>query len=418
MRQRVVVVGGGIAGLTAALELSNEHTITVLEARERFGGRIHTIRPAGLPHELGAEFVHGCAPEIWRFIKSAGLETHEVPDRHWLHKKDSLIELPDFWDQLSAVTGEIQPHQRDTSFARLLSEIRKPAESIKLARDFIEGFHAAPAEKASIQAMRLSEESSEQIDGQRALRITDGFGSIVRYVEDACRKRGVRLRRNAGVVSIDWSRTPIKILLESGSPREITADRLIITLPIGPLRSGAIKIIPQPASKIDAIHALQMGIVTKVILQFRHRFWPEPNFGFIHGDDEWFSTCWADERGDILTAWAGGPAGDKLSSFDTPFIQERALETASKLFGESLPQIREALLSANTHNWKNDPYAQGAYSYIPVNGVDACRELARPEGEALFFAGEATDLNYQFGTVHGAIASGIRAARDLQKVVG
>ena len=93
---------------------------------------------------------------------------------------------------------------------------------------------------------------------------------------------------------------------------------------------------------------------------------------------------------------------------------ERALEATSKLFGERLPRISELLLADSTHNWMNDQFSRGAYSYVPVNGVDACCELARGEGEVLFFAGEATDVNYQFGTVHGAMASGIRAARDVR----
>ena len=78
MGEKVVVIGGGIAGLTAALELSGTHSVTVLEARERFGG-IHTVRnEAGIPFELGAEFVHGKAPELCRLIEAAGLKTHEA----------------------------------------------------------------------------------------------------------------------------------------------------------------------------------------------------------------------------------------------------------------------------------------------------------------------------------------------------
>ena len=98
------------------------------------------------------------------------------------------------------------------------------------------------------------------------------------------------------------------------------------------------------------------------------------------------------------------------SARDAAFVLDRALESLSRIFGESPARIRGLLLSHNMHNWRNDPFASGAYSFITPGAADAPEELARPEQELLFFAGEATDLDFQFGTVHGAIASGRRAA--------
>lgn len=131
MRERIVIVGGGAAGLSAAVELAGTHSVTILEARDRLGGRIHTARgESRIPMELGAEFIHGNAPETWRLIRASGLSTHEVPDQHWLYRRGEIIELPDFWDQLSSVTEEINPRKRDRSFADFLSELRKPRESL------------------------------------------------------------------------------------------------------------------------------------------------------------------------------------------------------------------------------------------------------------------------------------------------
>jgi monoamine oxidase len=409
------VVGGGMAGLTAALELAGRYSVTVLEARQRFGGRIHTVRDrAGLPLELGAEFVHGNAPETARFINGAKLRTHEVPDRHWKIEGNRWIELPDFWEQLSCVTDEIDSHQGDQSFARFLSKLRKPREAVALAAGFVEGFHAAPLDNASTQATHLSEESSEEMDGQKQIRIHGGYDRIVEYAVNTCREAGVNLRTGVEVQAIDWTRRPATVIVREESQSEIIADRVIVTLPIGVLKGGAIQFSPVPESKVAAIESLEMGIVTKIVLCFREPFWSEMNFGFVHSNDEWFPTWWADERGNILTGWAGGPHGEKLARNDTDFITHRGLESAAKIFGERLPRVRELLVGAYTHNWQRDPSSRGAYSYVPVNATGACHELARPESEALFFAGEATAIDYQFGTVHGAIASGLRAARDLQ----
>lgn len=234
---------------------------------------------------------------------------------------------------------------------------------------------------------------------------------MVNFLEAECRKHRVDLRTGMEVLSVDWRRKPISIRTRSGA--DITADRVIITVPIGVLRSASIRFDPIPETKFEAIHALQMGCVTKVVLEWKQRFWPEENFGFIHATEEPFATWWADERGNLLTGWAGGPGGEELASLEDRVILERALETTAKLFGESLPVIRKLLVAGKNHHWTNDPFARGAYSFIPVNGTDAYRELARPENDVLYFAGEATDLNYQFGTVHGAIASAIRAVRDI-----
>lgn len=420
MKERVVIVGGGIAGLTAALDLAETNSVTILEAKQRFGGRIHTVRDeSGLPFELGAEFVHGTAPETCRSIEAAGLRTHQVPDRHWTTTDGGLLELPDFWEKLSSVTGEIKPGERDRSFEAFLSTIKKPRESKALTRRFIEGFHAAPAEEASIQATRRSEETSEEIDGQKQLRIHVGYGAMVDHIVKCCENHGVALETDARVISIDWKKRPIPVRFEQDGMNEMTADRVIVTLPLGVLQHALDArelLTPFPDGKAEAVRALGIGLVTKVILKFTERFWPEANFGFIHSDDEWFGTWWADERGDLLTAWSGGPASEKLVAKDTHFIVNRALESASKLFGERISVVRELLKGAHTHNWSADPCARGAYSFIPVGAADACGELARSEDDRLFFAGEATDLNYQFGTVHGAIASGQRTAHEIRKL--
>src|SRR5262245_8555755 len=104
MERRVLVLGGGIAGLAAAAEISKKLPVTLLEATNRLGGRIHTIAGnQNLPIELGAEFVHGKSPALWKLIRAAKLRTHTVPDRHWDLKNGTLRENESFWDQLAGV---------------------------------------------------------------------------------------------------------------------------------------------------------------------------------------------------------------------------------------------------------------------------------------------------------------------------
>jgi monoamine oxidase len=415
-RESVVIIGGGVSGLAAALELAESHSVTLLEARHRLGGRIHTLRDSQRVFELGAEFIHGKPPALRALIKRAGLSTHIVPDRHWKHSHDNLIELPDFWDQLSAVDEDIQMRvkdaRKDRSFLSVLEQSRQPRESRELAHAFVEGFHAAPAAEASSRAILKSEESSEEIDGQIAARLDRGYGALVDFLADECHRHGVRIRTHAEVTAIDWKRKPLTVQLRSGD--SISADHCIITLPIGVLRSGEISLHPLSSEKSDAIHSIEAAHVTKVVLQLRTPLWTPPNFGFIHSEDDWFPTWWSDERGDILTAWCGGSRAEELNQQSTDFILHRALETASKIFGEKLPRLRELLIAAHHHNWSTDPFSRCAYSYLPVAAVNAPKLLAKPESEALYFAGEATDLNHQSGTVHAALDSGLRAARQIR----
>jgi len=94
-------------------------------------------------------------------------------------------------------------------------------------------------------------------------------------------------------------------------------------------------------------------------------------------------------------------------------IVEHALDALADVLGVPRSRIAEALVGSHTHNWHADPFARGAYSYVTVNGMDAVRVLAAPVEDTLFFAGEATNSDGHTGTVHGAIATGLRAAREI-----
>jgi monoamine oxidase len=170
-----------------------------------------------------------------------------------------------------------------------------------------------------------------------------------------------------------------------------------------------------------------MGAVTKIVLRFRERFWERngfsiqptggrlPPLGFLHSHDEYFPTWWTHlpVRAPILTGWAGGPAAERLALRGEEFVVGRALDSLSHMLGLGREWLADLLAAWYTFDWQADPYARGAYSYIPTGGLDAQRMLGEPVEGTLFFAGEATDLDGQNGTVHGAMASGRRAAGEV-----
>jgi monoamine oxidase len=414
MARRAIVIGGGIAGLAAADELSSHGCeVLLLEARERLGGRIWTIRgKTEIPIELGAEFIHGEPAVVCSRLAEARLATHVVPSRHWRFQHGKLEELSGLEDELGGIIDQIDPDAPDYSFAKVLRRSGAPREAKELARDYVEGFHAARIEEASAKAVALSEQKSEETHGDTQFRIAKGYAALVDWFEERCRGKGVQILPSAVVRGVEWRPGHVLCGVEINRKFEqFSAPAAIVTLPLGVLQKGVVEFNPPLDRKTEAIRDLRSGVVVKIILEFARRFWPEPNFGFIHSDDEWLPTWWADERGNVLTGWAGGSKGERLSRCDKEFIVERALEALSRIFGDS--QIRGLLLRAHVHNWADDPFSRGAYSYIPVNGIDAIRELARPLENTLFFAGEATNVEYEVGTVHGAMATGLRAAREF-----
>jgi monoamine oxidase len=197
----------------------------------------------------------------------------------------------------------------------------------------------------------------------------------------------------------------------------LTADLAVITLPLGVMKAEAVQFIPPLTEKAEAVQEMEFGDVIKVVLQFRDRFWPEPHFGFIHSQDPWLPVWWSHPDEHVITGWVGGPKAERLSREEPAFLLERALEALANIFGEPVKRLRELLVEFHHHNWHADPFSLGAYSYLPVNGLELSRILSRPESETLFFAGEAMSQDHQFGTVHGAYRSGLRAAEEVGSTI-
>jgi len=170
-----------------------------------------------------------------------------------------------------------------------------------------------------------------------------------------------------------------------------------------------------------------MGKVIRVTLRFRQRFWDDlrpphsteskslANMSFLLSHEDWFPTWWTTmpEKLPIITAWAPFHCAERLSGKSTDFIVDKCLHSLSRVLKLSRSELESLLAHAYWHDWQSDPFSRGAYSYVRVGGDNAQQALAAPVESTLFFAGEATDVSGHNGTVHGAIASGHRAAREI-----
>jgi monoamine oxidase len=412
MAKSVVIIGGGIAGLGAARELlQQDFTVTVLEAKDRFGGRIHTIRDGKMPIELGAEFIHGKSKPLLDAIHAAGLKVDDVPARNQLFE-DNQLQPVKMWDKVGEIMNRIDPRAPDCSFREFLDRQSLDARSRQLVTGFVEGFDAAHIDRIGAHGLLEAEQSAEEMEGDTQARVREGYSALVEFFENAIRSRGGTLVKDALVRKIRWKRGAVETVIHrAGAEEMFPSEAAVVTLPVGVWKARQVIFEPSLPEKQSAADELQFGNVTKVTLTFRKAWWPEKNFGFIHAPDEAIPTWWSDSRGPILTGWAGGPKADALASHSPAQLEALVTKILRKIFGGS--SLREQLVNCHSYNWTNDPHVLGAYSYIPANGLDLPKVLGAPVEGALFFAGEATVTDAQMGTVFGALESGIRAAREV-----
>ena len=119
------------------------------------------------------------------------------------------------------------------------------------------------------------------------------------------------------------------------------------------------------------------------------------------------------ERLPIITGWAAARCAERLTGMAEGHIVDQALDSLSALLQMKKSDVHSQLAAAHFHDWNADPYSLGAYSYVKVGGEGCQKTLGAAVERTLFFAGEATDVSGHNGTVHGAIASGKRAAAEV-----
>jgi monoamine oxidase len=431
----VLIVGAGAAGLAAARALSvARFSVTVLEARNRIGGRIHTHwDPASeAPIELGAEFVHGKPPETLNLAERTRITLAQVPNAHWYFHDAVLSKSNEFWTKVEEALDEMAEYKGpDESFADFLDDYsrRHNVSDIRsMATLYVEGFHAAHADQISVEGLNKTNRAAAEIDDETQFRSVNGYATIAQKLHDEAVEQGANFRLETVVRDVAWSANAVTVTTSSGE--QFKAKRLLITLPLGVLQSSAVTFAPRLPAKEEAARKLAVGQVTRVILRFRDRFWEDvrvptddgqqaalKDFSFIHAPDELPATWWTQlpVRVPLLVGWAGGTRADELLLESPDALRDRSLRALSHIMGRPRNFLEDLLEDFYTHNWATDPFSLGAYSYIPVGALEAQSALAEPAEQTIYFAGEATNTMGHHGTVHGAIASGLHAARLIQQ---
>lgn len=410
-----LVIGAGTAGLAAARDLIDMgEKVLVLEARDRIGGRVETNRTlTDFPVEFGAEFIHGKLAPTWELVRALALRT-----LHWPKQHESLVRLADGSLQTMADacaqrpefaitrTWELPvvPANPDESLAGYLRRIGFTDEQMSYVRRSFANASGEIPEK--ISAVSALEEMHDTEAGEGDYRILDGQEQMINALATR-----VDIRLNTVVTDIVWK--PGHVAVHTASGEVFEADCAVITLPVGVLKSGNIRFSPAlPAEKLDALAALQMGPVIKLIFYFTEPVFPEGTLAFYsaHNPPMWWTpNAGQSGTGYVISALASGDWARELLAKGEQDALGAALETLRlELNRPDIQPVKMHLV-----NWPADPFALGGYSVVAPGAPGARAQLAQPVESTLFWAGEATARNAWGASVHGAYVSGRRAAREI-----
>lgn len=426
----VLILGAGMSGLIAARALAERGVhVCVLEAKPRVGGRIMSQKvEGGGTVELGAEFIHGRAPELWALIDEVGATTVERHGSMLREDSPGHLVADDPQDnamfeplvQLENFTGE------DQTFADWLAASNVANELRPALTAYVEGFHAADAQRISVRSLGVQQKAEDATEADRSWHLPGGYAQLPNYLAARVKELGGDIRLDCEVLAIHWTPGNVVVATTHG---EFLAPRCIITFPLGVLhnvnRPSGIQITPEPAAIAHA-RRLAMGHATRFTLIFRTPYWQltqliDPQtirtmsflFTSKHIPPVWWTSHPDPDTLPALTGWAGGPCASALEGKTPEQLGSNACTALAKIFAIDEHLVRSALVATYSHNWAADPFAQGAYSYVPVGAVDASAAMAQPEADTIFFAGEHTDITGSWGTVHAAIRSGLRAAEQI-----
>lgn len=417
----VIIIGAGAAGLMAANESGKAgKSVIIIEARNRIGGRIHTIQSEGFsgPVEAGAEFIHGDLPVTLSLLREANISFYEGTGAAWQVKDGRLNKGEFFTEGWGEMMDTLNNLEHDMSLRTFLDQYFSDPKYNEL-RDsvirFVQGYDAADINRVSVFALREEWNNEDSTIGYHP---EGGYSKLMDFLAERCQQQGASIHLSKVVTTVKWNSGQIEVMTADGD--HYTARKVLITIPVSVLKTGAISFDPPIPEQMNAFNKLGNGNVIKFLIEFKRAFWESnhplqankmPDMHFLFSD-AFIPTWWTQRPAPIplLTGWLAGPPEKIVNQTDDELLEE-AFRSLAYLFDCSDDVLKGQARTARVFNWARDPFTQGAYAYKTIEADEALKLLTQPVKDTIYFAGEALYDGPAMGTVEAALASGAEAAK-------
>lgn len=428
------MIGAGAAGLYVADILRSQGIkVVVYEASGEMGGRIKSLRNqtnqptdsiADFPVELGAEFTFG-SDSIWgKIIQNLNVPTVEVLPASHQYILDQIVKSGDGW------AGD-SDYQAVQNFIRSLPSYTGSAQSVEQASGVSERAKAL----LNSQAGNFYGSNSKQVGAEGLAQAMNLIKRDAKWLimkanplQDLLLSRfslvTPMVQLNTPITGIDYSADPIKLTAKDGTAFE--ADKVIVTVPISILKSGGISFNPGlPGPMTSSLANLGMDPSIRVVLDFKKNFWGTDTgciWGGTSGPQYFNGGVGRSEFWRTLSITINGPKAVELSAQGADMVNTLLAELDAVYAGQGTLYVRRDLVSNQIlsiiQDWSKEEYIKGAFSYPLLNATaDDRKNIGVPVNDKLFFAGEATDVNGDTGTINGALGSAERVAQEIIKVI-
>jgi monoamine oxidase len=416
VNKKIIVVGAGISGLSAAKYLKKKgFNVIVLEAQEKIGGRTQTDRSLGIAFDKGASWIHGSKRNpISKLVSKSGANTFLTDDDNEKvyntdGKEYSTIDIYQAESSYNSIVHKLSNSGNiNESFGQLFYSNHPQFKNNLLWTYMLSAFLEFDT-GGDIYSLSSLDYYNDKAYSGKDLIITNGYDKVIDYLS-----KNIDIRLNTKVENIDYTKDNIKIETNNGS---FEADQVIVTVPLGVLKKNVIKFTPSlPKTTQNAINNLKMGSVNKFLLVWDSSFW-DTDLQYIgytpetKGKFNYFLNVKKYTNTNALMTFAFGDYSKETEEMNDSQITNEIMAHLKSIYGENIPEPSNMLRT----KWNSNVYTYGSYSFAPSGtSSNDFRIFEQPINNKIFFAGEHTIFDYR-GTVHGAYLSGLREAKKIAR---